>query len=184
MLIATVHIGICKAECSCLIGPRQHLRASGRLPLRSCRKPFACHRRRFDHPPCPHRRILTLRRQSRLYISAESPSLGADGSVSALTVSASTLRLRYADGVSPHASGSCEAGMNGTGAVQGGPGKPGKVLREAHPSIPIPQRLSTVAAFLQPSLSASSAVRRAARLISRPSSSASPETQLASTRTK
>ena len=64
---------------------------------------------------------------SRDYISAESPSLGADGSLSALTVSASTLRC--ADVVAPHASVSREADMNGTGAVRGGPGK---VWREAH----------------------------------------------------
>ena len=43
--------------------------------------------------------------------------------------------------------------MNGAGAVRGGPGK---VRREAHPSIPVPQRRSTVAPFLQPSRSASS----------------------------
>ena len=46
--------------------------------------------------------------------------------------------------------------MNGAGAVRGGPGK---VRREAHTSIPIPPRRSTVATSLQPSLSASSAVR-------------------------
>ena len=44
-------IGICKAECSCLIGPRLRLRASGQLPRRRCRKLFACHR-----VACPHRR--------------------------------------------------------------------------------------------------------------------------------
>ena len=52
--LAFKDIGICKAECSCLIGPRQGLSASGRLPRRRCRKLFACHR--FDHPPCLHRR--------------------------------------------------------------------------------------------------------------------------------
>ena len=46
--------------------------------------------------------------------------------------------------------------MNGAGAVRGGPGK---VRREAHPSIPVPQRRSTVAPFLQPSRSASSSDR-------------------------
>ena len=39
---------------SCLIGPRQRLRASGRRPRRRCRNLFACHR--FDHPPYPHPR--------------------------------------------------------------------------------------------------------------------------------
>ena len=46
---------------------------------------------------------------------------------------------------------------------------PGEVLREAHQSIPIPRRRSTVAPFLQPSLSVSSAVRP--RLLRRPASS-------------
>ena len=49
--------------------------------------------------------------------------------------------------------------MNGAGAVRG---DTSKVRREAHRSIPIPQHLSTVAPFLQPSLSSSSAVRPAA----------------------
>ena len=53
-------IGICNAECSCLIGPRQRLRSSGRLPRRRCRKRFACHR--CDRPSCPHCRSSGWRR--------------------------------------------------------------------------------------------------------------------------
>ena len=49
------------------------------------------------------------------------------------------------------------AELAGTGAARGG--DPGEVRREAHPmSIPKLQRRSTVAPFMQPALSASSAV--------------------------
>ena len=85
--------------------------------------------------------------------SATSPSLGADGSVAALTVSAILQRQ------GPHASRSRGAGGIGAGAARGGSGEE---RREAHRSIPIPPRRSTVAPFLQPSLSASSSVRPAA----------------------
>ena len=49
-----------RQDCSCLIVPRQRLRAPWRRPHRSCRKLCACHR--VDHPPCPHRRSCGRRR--------------------------------------------------------------------------------------------------------------------------
>ena len=55
----------------------------------------------------------------------------------------------------PHTSGSYGAGGTGAGAARGGPRE---VRQEAHRSIRIPPRRSTVATSLQPSLSASSAV--------------------------
>ena len=122
--------------------------------------------------------ILTLRCQSRLYISAESHSLGADGSVSAVTVSESTLRYAAADGVPPHASGSREAGMNaGAGAVRGDPGKVRRRRSRYHSA----GRLWHLSC--NPHGAPLPPTGRQPRLIRRPSSSLSLEMQLASTRT-
>ena len=63
--------------------------------------------------------------------------------------------------VPPNASRSRGAGGTGPGAARGGPGE---VQLEAHPSITISPRRSTVAPFMQLALSASSAVRPAASL--------------------
>ena len=64
--------------------------------------------------------------------------------------------------VPPNASRSRGAGGTGSGAARG---DPGKVLREANPSS-IPQRQSTVAPFMQPAMSASSAVLAAVSSLS------------------
>ena len=145
---------------SCLIGPRPRLRAplleALRLSLRQSSSFPSCGRRR------PH--SFTV-----LTVATRHPFRRCPDSVCDTLTGHRVVRA--------HAS--CGAGGTGAGAARGGPGK---MRREAHPSIPIPPRRSTVATFLQPSLSASSAIRP--RLIGRPSSSPSPATRLASIRTR
>ena len=80
--------------------------------------------------------------------------------------------------VPPNASRSRGAGGTGPGAARGGPGE---VQLEAHPSITISPRRSTVAPFMQLALSASSAIRPAACPLQQ--RSPSPAARLASTRT-
>ena len=103
--------------------------------------------------------ILARRLQSQLNVSADPPSLGADGSVAVLTESAIRGReKRWTQYFSLDTSGPCGACGNGAGAARG---CSGEAQRQAHPSIPT----------LPP------------RSIEAPSSSPAPGTRLASTRT-
>ena len=115
---------------SCLIVPRQRLRAPWRRPHRSCGKlsNSACHR--VDHPPCAHHRSSEWRRphpkgvctalQSRLDISAAPLSSVPTVSSGPDTVSDT---LTGQGVVPPNASRSRGAGGTGTGAARGDPGE-------------------------------------------------------------
>ena len=137
-------------------------------PHLSCGKLCACHC--VHHPPCPHRRSCGQRRphpQTAFAVQVETPHFSRPPSARyrrfcRCSDSVSDTRTKQAV-VPPNASQSRGAGGTGPGAARGGPGE---VRRDAHPSIPISPRRSTVAPSMQLALSASSAVRPAASLSS------------------